>query len=140
LPPYRVPTHIYSDEAEEGHTVDHYNNLIKGVKSFIELRHICLYVEEVGLLDEIMAYNIKSTTLQKVGRFNRYQLSIPGLAENRPSVMLGDQVYIDFVKEEQQDRKYSFAGVVHEVKRDYAVIDMHPSFTQKSARLSTCYS
>lgn len=51
-----------------------------------------------------------------------YKLLVPGLAENRPSVMKGDKILIN-----ANGRKYE--GLVHRTTQEYAIMDLPRKFT-----------
>lgn len=58
---------------------------------------------------DIKQYNIFSS-LTHVNK-NIYALDVQGLAEARPSLLLGDSVYVKF----EPDDKYTYQGIVHDI-------------------------
>ena len=45
-------------------------------------------------------------------------MQVPGLAENRPSVLKGDALYVEIVTEHEFEDRYEYKGYVHEVNLD----------------------
>ncbi|KAK7676351.1 hypothetical protein QCA50_020692 [Cerrena zonata] len=67
-----------------------------------------LWVEEFRMQHDLELYDITDAFLKKHGPF--YHLEVPGLAENRPSVIVGDRI---LVKRHGWAKGYWFEGHVH---------------------------
>ncbi|KAF9527402.1 hypothetical protein CPB83DRAFT_907611 [Crepidotus variabilis] len=72
---------------------------------------------------DLAQYDISRAALQREGRF--YFLNVPGLAERRPSVLIGDQMLVQDTRE-PGGRWYE--GHVHIVRRDAVGLCFHDSF------------
>lgn len=71
---------------------------------------------------DIKSYDLNNTEMLREGQ-RYYKLLVPGLAENRPSVLKGDKILINAA-----GRK--FEGVVHRTTQEYAIMDLPVSFTR----------
>ena len=81
-----------------------------------------LAIEERRLEDDLQEYNMPTATLHKVGMY--LELSIPGLAEKRPSVLRGDCIECTL-------GDAIFKGYVHMVQQSTVLLKFHPSFHHK---------
>jgi len=108
--PYKHPLKSYGIPAslrksvQEGDIVDKLRDLEEDtdernklsmkerVNKHIRKLGILLYAEEYQMEKDIKTFDMSSVTLLREGRF--YSLYIPGLAENRPSVLRGDMIKI----------------------------------------------
>ena len=92
LPSYRIPPHLESSmktdrlfeafEDEENDTPEKYS------EKFSKLLH----VEELQMKLDIEKYQMRSAKLIK--EFPYLTLAVPGLAENRPSLVRGDRLFV----------------------------------------------
>lgn len=80
-----------------------------------------LFVEELQLRADLHEFDMDNTRLSPKGRF--YSLEVPGLAENRPSVLRGDKL-VARVGEEATHIGFAFA-----VERDTVTISFHHAFS-----------
>ncbi|XP_071805215.1 putative helicase MOV-10 isoform X3 [Asterias amurensis] len=89
-----------------------------------------LYVEECQMEVDIKRYDMKGVPMQQDGKFLR--LRIPGLAENRPSVLKGDHLFARFSTDSEDGKTYK--GYVHRVEMEEVVLgfskDLVNRFTQ----------
>ena len=53
-----------------------------------------LYLEEIAQIQDMRRFDIKSIVMHKSGEF--LTLNVPGLAEKRPSLIIGDKVIVSF--------------------------------------------
>ncbi|KAH9835366.1 P-loop containing nucleoside triphosphate hydrolase protein [Rhodofomes roseus] len=87
-----------------------------------------LWVEEHRMENDLQMYDITDTKLTRHNQY--YYLAVPGLAENRPSVLVGD---IILVQPSGSAPGRWFEGHVHFVRRDEVGLCFHTSFRQQSA-------
>ncbi|CAI5494464.1 unnamed protein product [Closterium sp. Naga37s-1] len=95
---------------------------------------LLLHVEELQMEADIRYYDMKGVTVLPCGSRNVsefYQLTVPGLAEKRPSVLLGDRVYLTFANEAGARRRIEYQGFVHRVERESAILRFHPDFHRR---------
>lgn len=115
LPSYRIPPHLESSmktdrlfeafEDEENETPEKYS------EKFSKLLH----VEELQMKLDIEKYQMRSAKLIK--ELPYLTLAVPGLAENRPSLVRGDRLFVKKLAAngtvENENIKYE--GYVHKV-------------------------
>ena len=80
-----------------------------------------LWVEESQMAIDIRTYDMENTAMQRLGRL--YTLSVPGLAESRPSVLRGDKIYISYNKGEK-----TFMADVESIENERVVLVINRSF------------
>lgn len=111
--------------------------------------HILLFLEEISLIIHIQRYNMKSAILRRCGDY--LMLKVPGLAEKRPSLMVGDKVVVSFqCYSSKENPKYE--GFIHKIKstelflkfnqkfhREYNGEDCQVSFIMSNASLQRCH-
>ncbi|XP_028160165.1 putative helicase mov-10-B.2 [Ostrinia furnacalis] len=82
--------------------------------NYIRFFHHLLWYEETIVRINLKKYNMTGVTLERVGG-DALKLLVPGLAEKRPSLLLGDLV---FVKPQQTDA-FMFEAVISEILENY---------------------
>ncbi|KAI0945598.1 hypothetical protein AcW1_001783 [Taiwanofungus camphoratus] len=82
-----------------------------------------LWVEEYRMEQDLHAYDMTGVTFKKEKLL--YYLIVPGLAEKRPSVVVGDRIE---VQPSSSTPGRCFEGWVHVVRLDDVGIDFHASF------------
>ncbi|CAI5524033.1 unnamed protein product [Closterium sp. Naga37s-1] len=95
---------------------------------------LLLHVEELQMEADIRYYDMRGVPVLPCGSRNVsefYQLTVPGLAEKRPSVLLGDRVYLTFANEAGARRRIEYQGFVHRVERESAILRFHPDFHRR---------
>ncbi|KAJ7598461.1 P-loop containing nucleoside triphosphate hydrolase protein [Mycena floridula] len=87
-----------------------------------------LWIEEQRMEQDLEHYDIDQATLS---RHNNYHyLDVPGLAEKRPSVLVGDSILIQ--KQEDTSGRW-FEGRVHVVRKEEVGLRFHGSFRAVTA-------
>ncbi|KAK7102225.1 putative helicase mov-10-B.1 isoform X2 [Littorina saxatilis] len=87
-----------------------------------------LYLEEHQTTVDMEMYFMEKVRLQKHGRGNLLSLEVPGLAENRPSVLKGDHLYVrKYVGPGEYSRK-EYQGIVHEVQQTRVFLGFSRNF------------
>jgi len=138
LPQYKLPEHIrlaiatkstedvmtsilYKDKAPpEEMQADLSSEL--SWKNYSEFFKTLLWIEEAQMRIDIKNYDMERVTMERRGRF--YSLLIPGLAENRPSVLRGDTIKVSY----DNNQGKCFAGVVEMIECEKAIIQFPGSF------------
>ncbi|XP_014786677.1 RNA helicase Mov10l1 isoform X1 [Octopus bimaculoides] len=87
---------------------------------------LLLYLEEIQLDIDIRAFDLEQVCLNIVGEY--LSLKVPGLAEGRPSVLVGDRVYLSTPGAEGGP---VFEGIVHEVHSDEVYLKFNAEFHSK---------
>ncbi|GIL67707.1 hypothetical protein Vafri_21028 [Volvox africanus] len=84
-----------------------------------------LWLEELQHEIDIRWYDMKEVTLDKVGQTYLLELKVPGLAENRPSVLKGDRL---LVAHHNSTSGREYAGYVHVVMKEQVRMRFADSF------------
>ncbi|XP_076298208.1 putative RNA helicase armitage isoform X2 [Lasioglossum baleicum] len=92
--------------------------------SYKDRFHALLYLEEIAQELEIQRYSIESVIMRPRGEY--LAMEVPGLAEKRPSLIVGDRAMVSFKWDSTQgSRKYE--GFIHKVTSS----EIFLKFTQK---------
>ncbi|CAA7269336.1 unnamed protein product [Cyclocybe aegerita] len=86
-----------------------------------------LWIEEFKMEQDLERYDILDATLARHN--NYYYLTVPGLAEKRPSVLVGDRI---FVQEQGATDGRWFEGHVHVLRQAEVGLRFHGSFGRYS--------
>ena len=76
-----------------------------------------LHIEEIQMHKDIQRYNMKKAKLTKVSE-EYLALAVPGLAENRPSLICGDRLFVRKLKRDDTEEDDENEGFVHQVEHD----------------------
>ena len=77
-----------------------------------------LHVEEIQMNKDIQRYNMEKTKLRKVSK-QYLALAVPGLAENRPSLICGDRLFVRKLKRDGTvEENDEYEGFVHRVENN----------------------
>ncbi|KAF4616960.1 hypothetical protein D9613_008723 [Agrocybe pediades] len=87
-----------------------------------------LWIEEYKMEQDIERYDIPNATLTKYNDY--YYLGVPGLAEKRPSVLVGDQI---LVQEVGAAEGRWFEGHVHVLRQAEVGLRFHTTFVRNPA-------
>lgn len=96
------------------------------IGNYIDQWHTLLYLEEVEATIKIKAYNIANTFLTRCQEY--LGVEVKGLAEKRPSIILGDKVVVTDLLD---DALPSYEGYVHAIQGEVLLIKFHPQFHSK---------
>ncbi|XP_078596430.1 RNA helicase Mov10l1-like [Branchiostoma floridae x Branchiostoma japonicum] len=83
-----------------------------------------LHLEELQMEIDIHEFDMINESLQPCGEY--LSLTVPGLAEGRPSVLIGDKVVL--TSPGAGDCSPSYEGYVHEVLREEVLLKFHQDF------------
>ncbi|KAF8970478.1 RNA helicase [Flammula alnicola] len=86
-----------------------------------------LWIEEFKMEQDLERYDIPDATLMRHNKY--YYLSVPGLAEKRPSVLVGDRI---FVQEQGATDGRWFEGHVHVLRQAEVGLCFHGTFGRYS--------
>jgi hypothetical protein len=78
-----------------------------------------LFASEIQAFEDIKLFDIDGAVLGREGKY--FVLHVPGLAENRPSVLRGDLVHVTW-------RDHLYKGRVHQVRLLDILLEFHDSF------------
>ncbi|UYV64032.1 MOV10L1 [Cordylochernes scorpioides] len=89
-----------------------------------------LHLEEIQLCVDLQQFNLHDACLQHAGQF--LSLELPGLAEGRPSLLVGDRALLTLPGSmEAEDKLTVYEGCIHEVHKDSIRLMFHPDFHAK---------
>ncbi|GLC44474.1 Helicase MOV-10 [Pleodorina starrii] len=101
---------------------------VQGQAQYAERLQKLLWLEELQHEIDIRVYDMKGVTLLKAGSGGRLALEVPGLAENRPSVLKGDRLLVTPSDRSAGGREYE--GYVHVVQKETVLLGFADSFTR----------
>ncbi|KAJ8508765.1 hypothetical protein ONZ45_g9006 [Pleurotus djamor] len=120
-----------------------YNHVLNAIKQTFLPRNLnadsyglhfkyLLWTEEVQSERDMEIYDMKNVTLLRNQSGLHYFLKVPGLAEKRPSVLIGD---IILVQECGSPKGHWYSGGVHVVNRDQVGLGLDRSFRWRAGQL-----
>ncbi|XP_071082763.1 putative helicase MOV-10 [Haliotis cracherodii] len=87
-----------------------------------------MYFEEIQMEVDIRQYDIPDSSMTKYSNNPRLLLlKVPGLAENRPSVLKGDCLYVRILDSEGVAGDHEYQGYVHEVLQNEVALGFSDS-------------
>ena len=99
----------------------HYYSSFLTMENYSSCMHYLLWFEEMQMNTDIKSFDMEDAPIERFGR-RCYKLKVPGLAENRPSVLKGDRIIVS-VKGGGK-----FEGIVQRTESEHVIIEFHPSF------------
>ncbi|XP_015587394.1 probable RNA helicase armi isoform X2 [Cephus cinctus] len=94
-------------------------------ENYRERFHALLYLEEVGQRIDLQKYDMNSVVMRHCGEF--LALKVPGLAEKRPSLLIGDKAIISF-KWDSSGGELKYEGCIHKVNSSEILLKFNPKF------------
>ena len=91
---------------------------------------LLLHCEEKQLETDIRHYDMEGVIINRANG-NLFSLEVPGLEENRPSVMKGDQI---FVRSSSDPQEREFEGFVHQIQERCVLLGFGGPFRQLHVR------
>lgn len=73
-------------------------------------------LEEIQVEENMQGYNMEHIYFRKKGKF--LTLEVPGLAERRPSLVKGDDIYVKLAAEDSNEATRIFQGYIHRVEAE----------------------
>ena len=104
-------------------------DLAGGKDKYTGILHEMQQVEELFGIIDLVSYKLEGVWFEPGDKEDMFKLTVPGLAENRPSVLRGDNVHV-FVHRTRQ----WLGGRVHFVNVDALVISLPHKFTDLLTR------
>lgn len=93
------------------------------ITNYTDKWHTLLYLEEIQSTVNMKTYSMPSAFLVKHQEY--LGLEVKKLAEKRPSLIVGDKV---FVKDIWDDKASSYEGFIHIIRGDLVLLKFHPRF------------
>ncbi|CAK9800689.1 RNA helicase Mov10l1 [Anthophora plagiata] len=120
-------------------------------ESYKDRFHALLYLEEIAQTINIQQYNIESTIMRRSGEY--LVMQVPGLAEKRPSLIIGDRVIVSFKWDSSQGKLKKYEGFIHKVtnleiflkfnrkfQQEYNYEDCTVTFKSSQSTLQRCHN
>ena len=92
---------------------------------------LLLWLEEWQMAADIQTYDTQGSFSKNPAHRNLFGLTVPGLSEARPSVLVGDRILVSEASFEQPSRQQAgavFAGIVWRVEQDWVYLKFHDDF------------
>ncbi|TVK90475.1 putative RNA helicase SDE3 [Bagarius yarrelli] len=101
------------------------------IKQYAERFHLVLHLEEIQMEEDIQKYDMYNQTMKrdKTNR-NLLVLQVPGVAENRPSVLRGDSLNV-YLSEDKSQPITMYKGYVHRVELERVKLGFCNNLVQK---------
>uniref|UniRef100_W5LB03 RNA helicase n=1 Tax=Astyanax mexicanus TaxID=7994 RepID=W5LB03_ASTMX len=101
------------------------------IKQYAERFHLLLHLEEIQMEVDIKKYDLYNQTMtQDITNKKLLVLKVPGVAENRPSVLRGDHLNV-CVSEDKAKPVTMYKGYVHRVELDRVKLGFSKKLVQK---------
>ncbi|XP_076658153.1 putative RNA helicase armitage isoform X2 [Halictus rubicundus] len=97
-------------------------------QSYKDRFHALLYLEEIAQEIEIQRYSIESVILRPCGEY--LVMEVPGLAEKRPSLIIGDRAIVSFKWDSSQGSK-KYEGFIHKVTSSEIFLKFNQRFHEQ---------
>ncbi|XP_058797629.1 probable RNA helicase armi isoform X2 [Phymastichus coffea] len=84
-----------------------------------------LYLEEIAQILDMRRFDMATAVMHRSGEF--LVLNVPGLAEKRPSLIIGDRVIVSFKWDETNGQK-CYEGYIHKIKSSDVFLKFNQTF------------
>ncbi|CAG5133124.1 unnamed protein product, partial [Candidula unifasciata] len=125
LPHFNVPENLQSSVLDATELTDVVPQLSQELSfpNYSRRMSTLLYLEEIQMQMDIREFDMNRVCLHPVGEF--LALTVPGLAEGRPSVLIGDQIILSSPEDPEGPR---YVGYVHELTATEVYLKFSPEF------------
>jgi helicase MOV-10 len=121
LAEYRIPPEI-TNEMKKNNSGPKLEQLRENFQqNYKEIFTTLLWIEEKQMHQDIRRYDRKKTMDKTPGGY--LTLEVDGLAENRPSLLKGDHLFVSY-----EDEGHEYKGYVHRVLKETVWLKFHSSF------------
>lgn len=97
-------------------------------QTYKERFHALLYLEEIAQTLNLQQYDMESAIMRRCEDY--LVLQVPGLAEKRPSLLVGDRAIVSFQWDSSQG-KLKYEGFIHRVKSSEIFLKFNEKFHQE---------
>ncbi|XP_071960660.1 RNA helicase Mov10l1-like [Antedon mediterranea] len=97
------------------------------IKNYFTRFSALLHLEEIQMEIDIRKYDLERESLRKHGEY--LSLDVNGLAEGRPSVLVGDKIILTPL--DALPHTITYEGFVHQVHGEEVLLKFHPSFHEE---------
>uniref|UniRef100_A0A8C3XKH0 RNA helicase n=2 Tax=Chelydra serpentina TaxID=8475 RepID=A0A8C3XKH0_CHESE len=97
-------------------------------ENYQEKFQLLLHLEEIQMEVDILRYDMKGVPMVKDTQNKRLLiLEVPGVAENRPSVLRGDHLFVTRSEQRTSPQRVRYKGYVHAVELERVKLGFSPS-------------
>ncbi|XP_043932875.1 helicase MOV-10 isoform X2 [Protopterus annectens] len=107
-----------ADLEEELKRVKNVLDSVLTFENYTERFQLLIHLEEIQMEVDIKKYDMRDAPLEKDENRRLLVLKVPGVAENRPSVLRGDHLYISRPEDREKSEIIKYKGYVHAVELD----------------------
>ncbi|XP_031841973.1 putative RNA helicase armitage isoform X2 [Nomia melanderi] len=97
-------------------------------QSYKDRFHALLYLEEIAQVINMQQYSIETTIMRPSGEY--LVMQVPGLAEKRPSLIVGDRAIVSFKWDNSQGKR-KYEGFIHKVTSSEIFLKFNEKFHQE---------
>ncbi|KAI8771706.1 helicase Mov10l1, partial [Biomphalaria glabrata] len=125
LPQYSVPEKVYSAVVEGEELTSTFPCLSQELsfQNYVSRMSTLLYFEEIQMHLDIQEFNMTRVVLHPAGEY--LALTVPGLAEGRPSLLVGDKIILTPPSDPDGPR---YEGFIHEMTSTDVLLKFYPEF------------
>ncbi len=126
LPQYQIPSRLWDCVLNKKDIVALEPELgeILNASNYVKRFDVLLHLEEIQQEIDIRDFDMPRTCLRPCREY--LALAVPGLAEGRPSVLVGDKIFLSVPGELEDGPQYE--GYVHDILREEVLLKFHPDF------------
>ncbi|CAG8601345.1 12594_t:CDS:2 [Acaulospora colombiana] len=128
LPRFKIPTElrkIIGMPLEDALASKEFSIQMDSGSGYKKFFSALLFAEECQIMEDIKLYDKEGVKMERNGSY--FILDVPGLAEKRPSVIIGDHVLV--MKHEEAEKK-AYQGFVHHVEESSVTLKFAKSFNK----------
>ncbi|XP_068212921.1 RNA helicase Mov10l1-like isoform X2 [Palaemon carinicauda] len=128
LPQYRIPRELWTaiSNEEKAHDVAPVLKEAVSLENYQDRFSLLLFLEEIEMILQMRKFDIERTTFSHHGEY--LSLTVPGLAEKRPSLMIGDSV---IASNPTGVGGPEYEGFIHDVLHTKVLLKFHPVFHEQ---------
>ncbi|KAH9504829.1 hypothetical protein Btru_062059 [Bulinus truncatus] len=125
LPHYGVPDKVYNAVIEGEELTAVFPSLTQELSfhNYVTRMSTLLHFEEIQMHLDIQEFNLSRVVLHPVGEY--LALTVPGLAEGRPSLLIGDKIILTSPSDPDGPR---YEGFIHEMTGTDVLLKFYPEF------------
>ncbi|KAK7476009.1 hypothetical protein BaRGS_00032716 [Batillaria attramentaria] len=125
LPHYPVPESLRQCVMDQKELTEYSVHLTQmlSMENYIQRMSVLLHLEEIQMELDIREFDLYRVCLKRAGEF--LALHVPGLAEGRPSVLIGDAVILSSPSNPDEPQ---YEGIVHELHSEEVLLKFNTDF------------
>ncbi|KAK3919161.1 Putative helicase mov-10-B.1 [Frankliniella fusca] len=93
--------------------------------NYAKLFELLLFIEEHQMSRDIHSYDMHNAVLKRTN--DQLWLKVPGLVDKRPSLLINDTVFVNFVN----DQSFDYEGFIQRIDNNYVCLGLHDKFVEE---------